>query len=417
MKTWDLTERLFPLPRSLTGGGNRSTLAVVGETVPLTVHEVPTGTKVWSWTVPNEWNVYEAFIESTDLDWSISWDENPLHLLGYSTPHSGVLTYGQLAPHLYTVPSDPTAIPYLTSYYKDRWGFCLAGDQQTDMPKAGRFTVEVDVEHSPGSLTWAEAVLPGSLEDEVLFSTYICHPNLANDNVSGIVVATKLAEYVQSLPSHRYTYRFVFAPETLGTLCFIQAHWERRGRPPVAGYVLTTLGGPGPHVLKPSKSGDTLADRAVRHVSPGIFETPFTATGADERQFCSPLVDWPVAVIGKPLFYSFPEYHTSLDNLDYITERDLTSSIDLYIEIIDTLEANRRYWVLDPGIPKLDQYDLYPTLGAQQNQRDTVADVMAVCMFADGRDLIDIADQAGRRALDLAPLALTMTEKKLLEEI
>jgi aminopeptidase-like protein len=183
--------------------------------------------------------------------------------------------------------------------------------------------------------------------------------------------------------------------------------------------VLTTLGGPGPFVFKPTKDGNTLTDRVVRNVLiDGVdSEIPFTATGADERQYCSPRIDWPVAVIGKPLFYSFSEYHTSLDNLDYISRRDLHESILLYTEIIDTLEANRRYWAIDPGIPKLDQYGLYPTLGAQTNQKDTVADVMALAMFADGRDLVDIADQAGRRALDLADLAIEMTDKKLLEEI
>jgi aminopeptidase-like protein len=281
------------------------------------------------------------------------------------------------------------------------------------------YRVVVDVDHSPGSLTWGEAVIHGRTGAEVLFSTYICHPNLANDNVSGMVVAAKLAEYVQSLPHLRYTYRFVFAPETLGTLCFLHEHKRRGGRAPVAGFVLTTLGGPGPFYFKPTKRGDTLTDRATRNVLiDGVdSEVPFTATGADERQYCSPRVDWPIAVIGKPLFYTYPEYHTSADNLDYISEASLQESIILYTEIIDTLEANRRYWAIDPGILKLDQYGLYPTLGAQANQKDIVADVMALSVFSDGRDLIDIADHAGRRALDLAGLATEMTEKKLLEEI
>ena len=418
---WDLVERLWPILRSLTGEGNRASLGVIGETVPLTLHEVPSGTKVWSWTVPYEWNVREAYVQDMYSDWRVDWDDNHLHLLGYSEPINDQQIQLTKARDLFhTLPDQPDAIPYLTSYYKRRWGFCLTENHFQQMNPRSRFLVHIDTTLEPGSLTWAEAFYPGSNQDEILFSTYICHPNLANDNLSGMVVATRLAEYVDSLPNRRYSYRFVFAPETLGTLCFLRHHVNRNGRAPIAGYVLTTLGGPGEFHLKLSKRGSeqgyTLADKAAAHVL-GWRRFSFTATGSDERQYCSPRVNWPVAVIGKPMFYTYPEYHTSLDNLDFMKEEYLEQSLDVYKRIVDTIEANRRYWAIDPGVPKLDERGLYPTLGGQKDQAKTVERVMEVYMFADGKhDLIDIADRLGEPVTETAVLASEMADKHVIEE-
>lgn len=409
--------RLWSLPRSLTGNANRQTLVIIGETVPLKRHEVPSGTKFWSWTVPDEWNIRHARIQDLNSDWHVDWADNYLHLLGYSTPSHHIVPGHDLdAHHLYSLPDQPDAIPYLTSYYKDRWGFCLTEKKRRRLDQDSQFEVTIDGTKGPGHMSWAEAYFKGRTRDEVLFSTYICHPNLANDNLSGMIVATALAEYVQSIPNRRYSYRFVFAPETLGTLAYLDQAFTF-GREPVAGFVLTTLGGPGPFVFKPSKRGDTLADRVVRHVTPLTEELPFVATGADERYFCSPKVDWPVAVIGKPMFHTYPEYHTSLDDLDYMSSEDVEESIHLYMDIIDSLEANRRYWTIDPGIPKLDEKGLYPTLGAAIDQKDKVRRVMETIMYSDGEhDLIDIANRLDEPVTVTALLADEMVEKGVLEE-
>jgi len=403
---YELASRLFPICRSITGDGVRETLQILSEYLPaLEVQEVPSGTRAFDWVVPDEWNVRDAYIIGPDGTKVIDFTENNLHLMSYSIPFNDTITLDELEPHLYSLPESPDAIPYVTSYYERAWGFCLRHRDRIAL-KPGRYHVVVDSSLKPGHLTYGELRIPGQSKDEVLFSTYICHPSMANNEVSGPVVSTFLAQWIASLGSSRFSYRFVFVPETIGSIVYMSRHFRQLQKHVVAGFVLTCLGDNGPFSYLPSRTGNTLADRVASHVLKHSVDTfvayDFSQRGSDERQYCSPRMDLPIASIMRSKYHEYPEYHTSADNMEFISQQGLTESVEIYRRCVQILETNVIPHTTTVGEPHLSSRGLYPTIGGQID-RSLIDDIINVTAFADGSlDLLKIAELIQRPSWLLA---------------
>ena len=401
-----LFERLWPILRSITGAGVRETLEILSETVPLRRIEVPSGARVLDWTVPPEWVVREAYAISPAGERILDVRENNLHLLGYSAPFRGTVSRAQLDAHLYSLPELPQAIPYVTSYYEPRWGFCVSHRERERLAD-GEYEVVIDTEHIQGALSIGEAVLPGRERGEVLISTYTCHPSLANNELSGPLVAAFLYRRVLAWGERRLTYRFVFAPETIGAIAYLALRGTHLRKRLFAGYVLTCLGTDARFTLKRSRRGDTVADRAALHALNGLREPPrvldFFPTGSDERQYCSPGFNLPVASVMRSVYGEYPEYHTSLDNRELISIAALRESIDVYESILRALDQNVRYVSRAPmGEPQLSRRGLYDTLGTRENGAFAEA-LLWVLNYADGEhDLLGVAEMSGIALEELA---------------
>ena len=416
-----LFDRLWPLLRSLTGPGARATHDILAEFVPLERIEVPSGTKVFDWTVPKEWSVREAYVTGPDGRRILDVAENNLRLVNYSVPFRGRLSRRELDAHLHSRPDLSDAIPYVTSYYEPRWGFCLSERERRALPD-GSYDVVVDTELVDGALTMSEAVLPGSSKDEVLISSYTCHPSLANNELSGPIAAAFLYRRLAAWPQRRLTYRFVFAPETIGAIAYLAMRGTQLRERLIAGYVVTCIGLDTHFTYKRSRQGNSLADRAalhaLKHVGIELRVRDFAPTGSDERQYCSPGFNLPVGSLMRGAYGDYPEYHTSLDNKSLISFPVLQGSIAAYEAICRALEYNATFQNLFPyGEPQLGRRGLYPTLGSVDQPRQVGA-MMWVLNLSDGdHDLLAIAERSGVPIQDLWNAAVAAEKKGVLKRL
>jgi aminopeptidase-like protein len=412
---------LFPICRSLTGDGVRQTLAYLKKIEPsLMVHEVRSGTQAFDWTVPDEWNIRGAYIEDEAGNRVVDFARSNLHVVGYSTPVDEWLTLAELQPHLHSLPEQADAIPYITSYYAKRWGFCLPHSQRESLPE-GRYHVVIDSTLAPGSLTYGEVLIPGREKKEIFLSTYICHPSLANNELSGPVVTTAIARWISSLPDRRFSYRIVFVPETIGAIVYLSKHLAELQEKVIAGYVVTCVGDDRAYSLLHSRAGNTLADRAAKIVmrrhAPDYVEYSYLDRGSDERQYCSPGVDLPVASIMRTRYNSYPEYHTSLDNLAVVTPAGLQGGFEVIRKTIELIEHNHIYKATTPCEPQLGKRGLYPTLSTR-GAGYAVRAMTNILAYADGtRDLVDIADYIGVSPEEAVETAIKLVDAGLLSTI
>jgi aminopeptidase-like protein len=393
-----LIEVLYPICRSITGSGLRRTLEILRRHIPLEVNEVPSGTTVLDWTVPREWNIRDAYIARLDGTRIVDFAANNLHIVHYSHPIDTIMPLAELRPHLHSLPDQPDWIPYRTSYYSDNWGFCLTHRQLSSLAD-GLYRVVIDADLMPGSLSYGELLIPGETDDTILFSCHICHPSLANDNLSGIAVATMLARHVQTL-HRRHSYRFLFIPGTIGSLTWLARNEDKVGRIG-HGLVLSCLGDAGGMTYKQSRRGNAAIDRIVAHVlrhDPVPHRImPFIPYGYDERQYCSPGYDLPVGCLMRTPNGEYPEYHSSADNLSLICPDSLTHSLAVLRRIIAIVEGNAIYRNCNPkGEPQLGRRGLYAAMGGQRTVGYDQMALLWVLNLADGRhSLLDIAERAG----------------------
>lgn len=393
---YSLIGRLFPICRSITGDGVRESLLILKEVCPvLNIYEVPSGTHVFDWTIPKEWNVHDAYIEDESGNKIVDFKENNLHIMGYSIPVDMVVTLDELQQYLYSLPEQPDVIPYVTSYYKERFGFCISDNFRKQL-KPGNYHIYINTELKDGSLTYGEIILPGETEQEIFLSTYICHPSMANNELSGPCVAIYLAKWISNFKNRRYTYRIIFIPETIGSITYLSRNLEQMKKNIVAGFNLTCIGNEDVFSYMPSRYGNTLADKVALNVlgynCPDYNKYSYLERGSDERQYCSPGVDLPVCSIMRSKYGEYPEYHTSADNMNFITPMALEGSFEIYKQCIIALENNYKYKINCLGEPQLGKRGLYPTISTKTSGK-TVRNMMNVIAYMDGNnDVIDLSN-------------------------
>lgn len=417
---YGIAGRLFPICRSITGQGVRQTLQILAEYFPgMTIHQVPSGTQVFDWTVPREWEITEAYIEDEAGHRIIDFRENNLHVLGYSTPVDQWVDYEELCRHIYTQPDQPEVIPYVTSYYKERFGFCMSEKQKAALDPAGKYHMKIDSRLFDGNLTYGEILIPGETEREIFFSTYICHPSMANNECSGPALAIALARWIRSLKKRRYSYRLIFIPETIGSITYLSKNAEYLQQTMAAGFNLSCVGDDLAYSIVSSKYGDTLADRVLNNVL--HFHAPykvysFLERGSDERQYNSAGIDLPVVTFCRSKFCEYPEYHTSADDMNFISPEGFQGSFEVMTKVITALEYNAYYRMTVRCEPQLGKRGLYPTI-SRKGSYDVVKTMTNFIAYADGRnDLIDISSRIGVPCEQLVDVIEKLKENGLLAE-
>ena len=418
---YELVVRLFGICRSITGNGVRQTFQIIQEYIPdLVTYEIPSGTRCFDWVIPDEWNIRDAYIMDKEGKKIINFQDNNLHVVGYSVPINQEMEFDELQEHLFSLPDMPDAIPYITSYFKPFWGFCIT-KRQREQFKRQRYQVVIDSELSPGSLTYADLLIPGKSRKEVFISTYTCHPSMANNELSGPTLGTFLAKWVQSRDNF-YSYRFVFAPETIGPLVYLSSHLKHLRKNTIAAFNLTCVGDDRAVSFLSSRKGNTLTDKLARHVlkhkAPGYCDYNFMKNrGSDERQYCSPGVDLPMISIMASKYGTYPEYHTSKDDLSVVSPAGFQTTFDLHRECFTLLEANRVYGSTIVGEPQLSRRGLDAEFGGGTTismKRRLVIDFLACC---DGTtDLITIADEMSVYGGDLLPVVELLLKHELIRE-
>lgn len=415
---YDRIGRLFPICRSITGNGFRRSLGIIREELPeIEVHEIPSGTQVFDWTVPKEWNIRGGWIRNLSGETIIDFNDCNLHIMGYSLPIHKILKREELLEHVYSIPEQPDWIPYVTSYYKERWGFCMSENQRLTL-KDDEYEVSIDSTLEDGSLTYGELVLPGETQDEILFSTYLCHPSMANNELSGPSLQTELVKYIKGLPKHRYTYRFVWNPETIGSITYLSRNLEQLQQHVKAGFVLSCVGDDRTYSYVCTKYADTLADRVIENVlkfhAPDHKRYSFLQRGSDERQYGSAGVDLPVCGFCRSLYREYPEYHTSADNMELVSPEGLQGSYDAMVKVINALENNYHYQMLCKCEPQLGKRGLYPTI-SRKGVYDKVKSMQNFIAYADGKnDLIGISNIINVPVDELIPIKDKLLEHRLL---
>ena len=414
----ELATRLFPLNRSLTGEGIRESLKILQEAMPdMTLTEVPSGTQVNDWVVPQEWWITEASIQTLDGRTLVDFADCNLHVVGYSESVDAVMSREELEPHLHSLPSQPDAIPYITSYYERRWGFCLSENQRQALGH-GPFRVRINAGHVDGSLTYGEVLIPGDLEDEVFLSSYLCHPSMANNELSGPVVMAAVYQWLKARPKLKYSYRMFLGPETIGAIAYLAKHQDVLKSRVRAGWVLTCLGDDRSYSFLPSRLGGTLADRISEEVLSGRDHRTFSYLdrGSDERQWCAPGVDLPVCSVMRSKYGTYPEYHTSLDDLSFVSPAGLQGGFDVLVECLSTLEDRPRWRSLVYGEPQLGKRGLYSTLsniGSAMSARPLL-NVLAYC---DGNhDVNELASLTGMSGIQVTEALDVLAREGLIRE-
>jgi aminopeptidase-like protein len=395
---YELIAELYPICRSITGEGVRQTLRLIQKRIPLTVHEIPTGTAVFDWVVPKEWNIRDAYIKSSRGEKLVDFHESNLHVVGYSPPVRRTLPLQELKTHLFTLPDHPDWVPYRTSYYKESWGFCLSHTQFLKLRDDEEYEVCIDASLEDGHLTYGEYCVPGLTSEEVLLSCHICHPSLCNDNLSGMALVTLLAQHLSSLP-RRYSYRFLFIPGTIGSITWLCVN-EAQAANIKHGLVVAGVGDKGNVTYKKSRRRDAEIDKAVGHVlkhSGSDYRIiDFSPYGYDERQFCSPAFNLPVGSLMRTPFGQYSEYHTSADDLDFMSPASLADSFATCRAALDVLENNKTYVNLNPKCePQLGKRGLYQAVGGQSDRRVSELAMLWVLNLSDGdHSLLDIAERS-----------------------
>ncbi len=394
---YQLMEELYPICRSITGEGVRQTLEIIRKYIPVTVHEVPSGTKVFDWTVPKEWNIKDAYVRNSKGEKIVDFKKSNLHVLNYSIPVSKKVTLKELKEHLFTIPEYPDWIPYRTSYYQENWGFCISHKQFLEL-KDEVYEVVIDSSLKDGSLSYGELYLKGKTSDEFLISCHVCHPSLCNDNLSGIVLNTFLARHLRNI-SLRYSYRFLFIPGTIGSIAWLSLN-ENNISQIKHGLVVAGLGDSGGFTYKKSRTGDAEIDRSVEnvmnHFGNNYEITDFSPYGYDERQFCSPGFNLPMGCLMRTQYSKYAEYHTSADNLEFVRPEYLAESFSMFLSILNVIENNRKFVNMNPRCePQLSKRGLYQVLGGDQTRQEKQQALLWVLNLSDGENtLLDISEKS-----------------------
>ena len=417
-----LCDRLFPICRSITGNGVRETLRVLQSICSaMTLHEVPSGTQAFDWTVPKEWNIRDAWIKNSKGEKILDFAKSNLHVMGYSLPVNKDVSLEELLPLIHTQPDQPDAIPYVTSYYKERYGFCMSQEQK-DALQEDTYHIYIDSELKDGSLTYGDILIPSTEgnKDEIFLSTYVCHPSMANNELSGPAVTVYLAKWLLEKTHRRYNYRIIFIPETIGAITYLSQHLPEMKKNIRAGFNISCVGDDRTYSYVASRYGNTLADKVAKNVLsfryPEYKRYSFLQRGSDERQYNAPGVDLPVCAVCRSKYAEYPEYHTSKDNMGLISPTGLQGAYEVYRDMIVALEYNHKYKIQCLGEPQLGKRGLYPTI-SQKGQHDLVAALTDFIAYADGtNDIIDISNKIQIPVRNLIPIVKILLKNKLIEK-
>ena len=423
-KIHNLCKILWPINRSITGNGVRKTLNILKKNCStMKLFEIASGTKVFDWTIPNEWNVKEAKVIGPDNKKVLDFTDNNLHLMGYSTSVNKYVSLKELNKHLFSLKEKPSAIPYVTSYYKKNWGFCISHNNRKKL-KPGKYKVLINSELKKGSLTYGEIFLPGKIKKEIFLSTYICHPSLANNELSGPTVSIFIADWIKSLKNRRFSYRIIFIPETIGSITYLSKNLKKMKNNMYAGFSITCVGDDRMYSYLPSRNGNTIADNVAKHTLKWIDKNykkySWLDRGGDERQYCSPGIDLPVATIMRSKGGEYPEYHTSLDNLkNVVTPKGLNGSFNAIKKIIESLEFNCYPKTLHLCEPQLSKRNLYPSisnLSKTENYTYEIRLMKDLISLSDGKgSLIEIAEKCNVPIWDFYPIVKKLEKNKIIK--